>query len=412
MEPSRRQRLAQFLALNRTVAIVLLTVLLFGLGEELWSQFMPVYLKALQPELGDEATAAGKVTWNVLWIVGLYSFLRNLIEGFCYIGGGQLTARLGDRGSLLLIGTLTIGGYVLFLAVTAEWAAVLAAVLILGWEPLSVPVTFTTVGSTVRASRQGMAFAIQSIQKRLPKILGPALAGVVLQFAGDIAGMQILVSTSLVLAIGTLTVQWLWLPERKPQPRGPTLWLIFRSFPPRLRRLLTAEIFTRWCDWLVRDFVALYLLVECGQTKSVIGFLIATQNTTALLTYLPIGRMTGKVGLQPFIGLTFIFFALFPLVLALSPPNGWLFAAFVVYGLREIGEPARKAMITNMVPEPVRARGVGLYWGLRSFAVCSASLVGAWLWSVYDAQTLLFTAFGLGCMGAAVFYQFCREPTR
>jgi MFS family permease len=412
MEPTRRQRLAQVLALNRTVAIVLLTVLLFGLGQELWSQFMPVYLKALQPEVGHAAVAAGKVAWNVLWIVGLYTFLRNFIEGFCYIGGGQLTAHFGDRGSLLLIGSLTIGGYMLFLAVAAEWAAVLAAVLILGWEPLSVPVTFTTVGATVTASRQGMAFAIQSIQKRLPKILGPALAGVVLQFAGDIAGMRILVSTSLVLAAGTLTVQWLWLPHRKPPPPGPSLLVIFRDFPPRLRRLLTADIFTRWCDWLVRDFVVLYLLVECGQEKSVIGFLIATQNTTALLTYLPIGRMTGKVGLEPFIGLTFIFFALFPVALALSPANGWLFAAFVVYGLREIGEPARKAMITNMVPESLRARGVGLYWGLRSFAVCSASLVGAWLWSVYDAQTLLFTAFGLGSVGAAVFYLFCREPTR
>src|SRR5205085_982492 len=104
----------------------------------------------------------------VLWWVGIYACLRNLFEGFCYIGGGQLTARLGDRGSLLLFGLLTVTGYVLVLSVPGPWALVLAALLILGWEPLSVPVTFTTVGSTVSASRQGMAFAIQSIQKRLP----------------------------------------------------------------------------------------------------------------------------------------------------------------------------------------------------------------------------------------------------
>ena len=52
-------------------------------------------------------------------------------------------------------------------------------------------------------------------------------------------------------------------------------------------------------------------------------------------------------------------------------------AAFIVYGLREIGEPARKAMITTNMPEAIRARGVGLYWGLRGFGVCSAALVGA-----------------------------------
>jgi len=50
-----------------------------------------------------------------------------------------------------------------------------------------------------------------------------------------------------------------------------------------------------------------------------VGLLFAVQNVTALLTYLPIGRMTAVVGLQPFIGLTFIFFALFPLTLAVVP---------------------------------------------------------------------------------------------
>jgi len=409
MEQSTAQRLAHFLALNRTVAIVLLSVLVFGLGEELWNPFFPTYLRALDKETVHGAAALHEVAWSTLWIVGIYGLLRNLFEGFCYIGGGHLTARLGDRGSLLLFGILTISGYVLFLTIAADWAAILAALLIVGWEPLSVPVTFTTVGSTVSSSRQGMAFAIQSIQKRLPKIVGPAIAGVVIGLTDQIAGMRILVFTSLGLAVGSLLVQWRWLPHRKQPSSGPSLWRIFRDLHPRLRRLLTAEIFTRWCDWFVRDFAVLYVMVNCGWSAEAFGLLVATQNTTALLTYLPIGRMTQAVGLQPFIGLTFIFFALFPLALALSPPNGWLFAAFVIYGLREIGEPARKALITNLMPEEVRARGVGLYWGMRSFALCTAPLAGAWIWGTYDAQTLLYCAFGLGCAGAGVFYVFCRE---
>jgi len=408
MEQSAAHRLAHFLALNRTVAIVLLSVLLFGLGEELWNPFMPTYLNALDKETVRDTSSAHAVAWRTLWVVGIYGFLRNVFEGFCYIGGGHLTAQLGDRGSLLLFGGLTITGYVLFLAVAADWAAILAALLIVGWEPLSVPVTFTTVGATVSAPRQGMAFAIQSIQKRLPKILGPALAGVMIAAAGQIAGMRLLVFTSLVLAAASLLAQWLWMPHRPPLAPGPPLWHVLRDLPPRLRRLLTAEIFTRWCDWLVRDFVVLYVVVALGWPPDLYGLLVATQNLTALLTYLPIGRMTGKVGLEPFIGLTFVFFALFPLVLALVPANQWLFVAFVVYGLREIGEPARKAMITNSLPEPVRARGVGLYWGLRSFALCTASLAGAWIWNTYDARTLLFAASALGCVGAAIFYLFCR----
>jgi len=169
-------------------------------------------------------------------------------------------------------------------------------------------------------------------------------------------------------------------------------------------------MFTRWCDWLVREFVVLYVVVVRQVPVEQAGALFMLQHFVALLTYLPIGRMTKSVGLQPFIGVTFIFFALFPLVLAVVPDGPWLWVAFVVYGLREIGEPARKAMITSLMPEPVRARGVGLYWGVRSFAICSASLAGAALWFMFGPQVLLYVAFALGCIGAAVFYLFCRSP--
>src|SRR5688572_23963886 len=112
---SPSHRLAHFLALNRTVGVVLVAVLFFGLGEQLWSQFMPVYFQAQTKDLARETAGTGLVGWPVLWTVGIYACLRNLFEGFCYLGGGQLTARLGDRGSLLLFSLLTVAGYLLFL---------------------------------------------------------------------------------------------------------------------------------------------------------------------------------------------------------------------------------------------------------------------------------------------------------
>src|SRR5262249_44053694 len=99
LEAEPRHPLARFVAFNGKIAVVLVTVLFFGLGEELWSSFMPLYLKALTKE---EMRAGVELGWKVLWTVGVYACLRNVFEGFCYIGGGQLTARLGDRGSLIL----------------------------------------------------------------------------------------------------------------------------------------------------------------------------------------------------------------------------------------------------------------------------------------------------------------------
>jgi predicted MFS family arabinose efflux permease len=413
-----RSSLANLLALNRTVAIVLLAVLFFGLGEQLWEPYMPVYLQARSKDAIRMAPTAGDLAARTLWLVGIYTCLRNLFEGFCYIGGGQLTARLGDRGSLLLFGALTVTGYVLLLTGGGPAGAVLAALLILGWEPLSVPVTFTTVGATVSPSGRGMAFALQSIQKRLPKVLGPLIAGFVLTWAqqlrgseqGTIVGMRLLVSVSLGLGLISLAIQWRFMPHREPPPSKHTAGEILRRMHPTLRRLLLAEVFKRWCDWLVRDFIVLYVYFVRGLSLEQFGLFVAVQNTVALLTYLPIGRMTRTVGLQPFIGLTFVFFSLFPLALALLPGGDWLVLAFVVQGLREIGEPARKALITSLLPPEVRARGVGLYWGLRSFAICTASLAGAGLWIALGPEMLLYVAFGCGCIGTGLFYLLCRTP--
>ena len=417
MTGSTYRSLGAILAVNRTVGIVLVSLLFFGLGEQLWSPFFPAYLQArVQPEAA--ATVAG-VTFTALLAVGIYACLKNLFEAACYVGGGRLTARLGDRGSLLLFGLLTITGYALFLAWDSPAVAIAATLLIISWEPLSVPVTFTTVGATVTTANQGMAFALQSIQKRLPKIIGPLIAGFVLAAAirhsgspeaGHVMGMRWLVGLSLLLGLGSLAIQLRFMPHQEMLPAGPGARAIVRNFPPTLRRLLLAEVFTRWCDWLVREFVVLYLLGVRGVDPVFVGGLFAVQNVTALLTYLPIGRMTAVVGLQPFIGLTFVFFALFPLALAILPGQLGLILAFVVYGLREIGEPARKALITSLVPRAVRAEGVGLYWGLRSVAICWASLVGALVWYGFGPEALLYLAFAFGCLGAAVFYVLVREP--
>jgi hypothetical protein len=410
-----RRSLAGLLALNRTVAVVLLAVLLFGLGEQLWEPFLPVYLKAGSKELARGAATQG-VPAAALLTVGLFAALLNLFEAGCYVGGGGLTARLGDRGSLLLFGGLSVAGYGLFLLSASPLAAVPAALLILGWEPLAVPATFTTVGSTVSTGGRGMAFALQSIQKRLPKVIGPLAAGFVLTRAraawgddeGVVVGMRILVSVALGLGVVSLAASWAFLPHREPPPPGPPARALLRSLHPGLRRLLLAEALTRWCDWLARPFVVLYIVFVRGVDLTEAGALLALQHLTALLTYLPVGGLTRGRDARPFIGLTFVFFALFPLALALLP-TPWLAAAFVICGLREIGEPARKALITSLLPAEVRARGVGLYWGLRSLALCPAALAGAALWWWAGPTALLLAAFACGCGGAAVFYLLARR---
>ena len=121
------------------------------------------------------------------------------------------------------------------------------------------------------------------------------------------------------------------------------------------------------------------------------GYLLAIMNITALATYIPIAKWIDRSpSPKPFIGTTFFLFALFPITLVLfpkacaaagAPVIVGLVLVYVLNGLRELGEPARKALISSGFPPEVRARAVGLYWGLRSFAFCPAPLVAAYLWT-------------------------------
>ncbi len=56
----------------------------------------------------------------------------------------------------------------------------------------------------------------------------------------------------------------------------------------------------------------------------------------------------------------------------------WLAVAFAVRGLKEFGEPARKALIIAQAPPDVRARTYGAYYLIRDCVVTTGSFAGAW----------------------------------
>jgi MFS family permease len=123
---------------------------------------------------------------------------------------------------------------------------------------------------------------------------------------------------------------------------------------------------------------------------------------TAIACYLPAARLADRFGRKPFVIATFVAFSLFPVSVMAARGFGGLLAAYVIGGLREIGEPARKALIVDLVPSASRARGIGLYYFVRSLAITPAAVLGGILWKITPA--LPFVAAGLvGLIGTCIF---------
>lgn len=367
-----------------------------GLAEEVWRNFLSLHLK----------DTSGQVLQAVK-AMGVFALLLNLVEGAGYIVGGRLAHRLGPRLALAISALPMLVGFGLMLGATTVPWIVLGAILTGGWEPLSVPATFDVVGAEVPKNKRTTAFAVQAIQKRLPKIVGPLLGGALLA-----VGYWANVALAVFLVVLTLMVQAAL--TRRMQPHEPLPNLRARealaSIPPHIRSLLTAEVMLRWGEWFVRDFAVLYMVGVLGIPAVEAAGYIALQHTVSLLTYIPMGRIVDRAeSPRVFIGISFFLFAMFPLCLAFLPGSGLplpvaLAVTFALNGLRETGEPARKALVTTSIPKDSRAQAVGLYWGLRSLMFSPAPVMASLIWDAAGPKAAFVAGGCLGLLGTAWFW--------
>jgi MFS family permease len=188
------------------------------------------------------------------------------------------------------------------------------------------------------------------------------------------------------------------------------LFGVVRSFTPALRELLVSDILIRFCERLPYAFVILWAMNHGGLSAEQFGWLVAIEMVTAMVCYLPVAHLADKHGQRPFVLATFVFFTLFPLTLLFAHSFAWLAVAFVVRGLKEFGEPARKALIIAQAQPELRARTFGAYYLIRDCIVTLGSFLGAWLWSISPQANFIGAAL-LGATGALWFWRFAyRAP--
>jgi MFS family permease len=384
---SARSRLVDALGLERNIVAVSVAMFMLALGENLWKRFLPKYLQML----GAPVTA-----------IGFFGTCEDFLDGVYQYPGGWIADRYGRRRALLLFVTLAAIGYVLYW-VAPSWPFVFAGLFfVMAWSSMASPTLFAVVGDALPKGRRALGFTVQSILRRVPIAIAPMLGGLAIAAYGLQSGMHLGLAVTVVLSIVTLGVVSRVNIPVTPDPVPTHIVAVWRSLPIPLRWLLASDIFIRTCEGLVDVFLVLYAINVIGISAPAYGVLVAVQMTTAIVSYIPVARLADRIGRKPFVMATFVAFALFPVAVVLARSFATLVAAFVVGGLREIGEPARKALIVDLAVPSLRARSVGLYYLIRSLTIAPAAFIGGLLWEVTPA--LPFWAAGLiGLVGVVVF---------
>jgi MFS family permease len=388
------RKLADFLALKRNTSLLLVALMLAGTGEKLWLGFAPKYIETLG---------------GSIFVIGLFDALQTFLGAVYTYPGGWLTDHWGQRRALTLFSVLATAGYALVLVWQHWLALVVGAFLFLAWSALSLPATFTVVATSLDRHRHTMGIGVQSMVRRVPMMLGPLAGGWLITRFGWTRGVQ----DALLLCVGlsalTMVFQWFIMEPAGGKKDEPAVKMSFfevvKSFTPALRELLVSDILIRFCERIPYAFVILWAMDHGGVSAQQFGFLVAFEMVAAMLCYIPVAHLADKYGRRPFVLATFVFFTLFPLTLIWADNFNWLVLAFVVRGLKEFGEPARKALIIGEAQPELRARTYGAYYLIRDCVVTTGSFLGAWLWSIGPRANFIGASV-CGGLGTVWFWWF------
>jgi MFS family permease len=378
----QRQRIAEFFGLKKNIVALLAMVILVGLGEKMAERFLPLYLMAL----GGGAFS-----------VGLLNGLDNLLSALYSFPGGYASDKLGYKRALLLFNLLAMAGYVVVIAIPNWQAVILGAILFVSWTAISLPATMDMVATVLPRNKRTMGVSLHSLVRRIPMALGPVIGGALIGAFGETQGVRLAFIVAFVLAGVSLILQQVMIADEKRTPieKGSSKSYGLTLLNAPLRNLLVSDILVRFCEQIPYAFVVIWCVSINKITPLQFGLLTTIEMITAMLVYIPVAYLADKSTKKPFVVTTFIFFTIFPLVLLVAQ-SFWVMAiAFVIRGLKEFGEPTRKALIMDLAPDGRKAATFGVYYLIRDIIVSVAAFGGALLWDASTAKLLIDTV-GVG----------------
>ena len=383
-----------FLAARRSMAGMVSMIVLVGMGEHMAERFLPLYLQ----QLAQASTA--------VLAIGLLAGMDDLLSALYSFPGGYLSDRLGTKHALLFFNALSVVGYLCVIFIRSWWAVLVGAAFFISWSAISLPATMGLLAKIVPKNKRTMGVSVLALVRRIPKMLGPIVGGACIAAWGVEQGVRAAFILALVLALVASVLQQLLITDDSKDTKfaEASPLRLWHEMPESLRNLLWSDILIRFCERIPDAFVVIWATryVQHPVSELTFGWMSALENIIAVLVYLPVAYLADRFSKKPFVLITFVFFTCFPIALLHSQSLAPLVAAFVLRGLKEFGEPTRKALIMDLAPEGRKAAMFGLYYLVRDVLVAFAAFGGALLWNI-SPELNLKVAFSFGVLGTLWF---------
>jgi len=388
------KRIIHFLGLNKSMVSMLLMAVILGLGERMGERFLPMYILAVG---------------GSFFVVGLLNSLQNFLGAIYSYIGGFFSDWLGYKKSLIVYTCVAMLGYLIIIIFPFWQAVLIGAIFFISWSALSLPAILSLISATVRTEKQTMGVSLHSLIRRIPMGLGPVVGGIFISYFGITIGARISFAFAFVLGLFSLWfINRFIVDHTEPKEKMPRLRDSFISMSKSLRILLISDILIRFAEQIPYAFVVVWVMQNNGVSATNFSILTVVEMVTAMLIYIPVAYLSERTSNKLIITITFGFFTLFPLILLFSTAMPMLVIAFIIRGLKEFGEPTRKALIVKLAPEGNKASVFGTYYLLRDTVVSIVALSSALLWGISPTVNFLIAA-GFGIAGTVTFALLGKE---
>ena len=390
----RLKKTARFLGLNRSIGAMLIMAILLGMGEKMGERFLPIYLLAV----GGSVYAVGFLNAMDNFLSAIYSWI-----------GGVVSDKVGYKRALVIFTVISMIGYLIIILFPSWQAVLIGAVFFISWTALSLPAILSLVSSTLKKEKQTMGVAMHSLIRRIPMALGPLFGGILIEMYGILNGARIAFAVALFFALISLLFIGLFIENKQPKTEQTgNILVTLRQMPKELKTLLLSDILIRFAEQIPYAFVVVWIIQTNGQSAVSFSFLTMIEMAVAMIIYIPVAYLSEKISNKTIVAITFGFFTLFPVFLLFSTGMPMLTVAFVIRGLKEFGEPTRKALIVKLANEGSKATTFGTYYLLRDVVVSMAALSSAALWTI-SPQANFLTASAFGLLGTLIFVIFGKD---
>ena len=380
MSPSAKPR--YFAGLSRSTGFLALASFFADVSTELLYPVLPVFL-----------TETLKTSGGVVGLIdGAAQATQNIVQGF----SGWLSDRLQRRKPIALAGYAAAALAKPLIGLSTAWPGVLGARLLdrLGSGARSAPRDALVAASVSEADR-GKAFGLEGFGDNLGACVGPLLAVVLLNALH--VPMRLLFYLAAIPGLLSVCMIALVEERRVAVTAKAKLDISIRRFPAQYWKYLAATALFGIGN-SSNSFLILQTL-DVGVSLAGTIVIYAAFNLVAALISYPAGLLSDRFGRRNLLALSLAIYLLTYIGFGATRQVVVIACCFVLYGMYQgISRSVGKALAADLVPQSVRASGLGWYTATTGLLGLFASIVAGQLWDRAGHPAVFF----YGALFAAV----------